>query len=63
MIFKGMKTNQMSKIICLCIVFLAIGGCSKSGKKVIIDKSDPNLTIINENLTDYMFLREDMEII
>ena len=53
------KANKLPNIICLCVFLLLISGCSKSGKTISIDKSDPDMVIINENLIDYMFLRED----
>lgn len=56
---KKINIRKTYALIYFCIVLLVVNSCSKSDKKVIIDKSDPDMIKINENLRDYMFLRED----
>ena len=52
----------MKRIILLClslVLMLIVSGCSKRDKGISIDRSNPELEIINESLEDYMFIRED----
>ena len=61
MTFKDDTINKSRKITFICVTILAISGCSKSGKTISIDKSDPNLAAINYNLEEYLFLSQYFE--
>lgn len=55
------ETNHLGTIMCLFIFFLTISGCSKSSEDDATGGSPPDLSIINESLKSYMFVRQDFE--
>ena len=52
------KKFHFCTIICLFVVFLTVSGCSKSGKGDVIDLSAPELSVINNSLNDYTFIKQ-----
>lgn len=52
------RINYVGVIICLFVAFLTFSGCSKSGKD---DASPPDISVINDSLKDYRFIRQHFE--
>lgn len=58
---RSLKKNHFCIIVCLCLAFLGLSGCSKRDKVISIDSSNPELAVINDSLEDYMFLSHYFE--
>ena len=55
------KINYVGTIMCLFVAFLVVCGCSKSGKDNATEVLPMELSVINESLKDYMFIRQHFD--
>lgn len=53
--------NTLVSRLCLFVAFMIVSGCSKSGEDDVMNVSAKELSVINNNLKDYMFINQHFD--